>query len=130
MGDYIGYDYMGGLYYQLNDLDKAISCLKKAVANDVISAYGDLANIFWAMNRREEAVKWAQNGILMGDKWSAGYLAFFMDHDTDNWQGVTADIACRLNQPERVSASRTLQIWSLPFTSSNTTQFNPKTIWP
>lgn len=113
MGDYIGYDYMGGLYYQLNDLDKAISCLKKAVANDVISAYGDLANIFWAMNRREEAVKWAQNGILMGDKWSAVYLAFFMDHDSDNWEGVTADIARRLNHPELVSASRTLQIWRL-----------------
>lgn len=113
MGDYIGYDYMGCLYYQLNDLDKAISCLKKAVANDVISAYGDLANILWAMNHREEAVKWAQNGILMGDKWSAGYLAFFMDHDTDNWEGVTAGIAHRLNQPELVSASRTLQIWSL-----------------
>lgn len=112
-GDYIGYDYMGDLYCQLNDLDKAISCLKKAIANDVISAYGDLANIFWAMNRREEAVKWAQNGILMGAKRSAVYLAFFMDHDTDNWEGVTADIARRLNQPELVSASRTLQIWSL-----------------
>ena len=113
MGAYIGYDYMGDLYYQLNDLDKAISCLKKAVANDVILAYGDLAKIFWAMNRREEAVKWAQNGILMCDKWSAVYLAFFMDHDTDNWEGVTAGIAHRLNQPELVSASRTLQIWRL-----------------
>ena len=113
MGDYSGYCSMGLLYLVLDDLENGISCLKSAIANDVVSAYGTLAEVCWGIGRCDEAVKWAQNGILKGDMWSADALADFIDDDADNKVRITADIARRLNQPGLVSASRTLQVWSL-----------------
>lgn len=75
------YTYMGNLYAELKENDKAIEYYSAAISKGMIEAYPYLSTLYYNIGEYQKSAENALNGLLCRDNRSAGVLATLLIND-------------------------------------------------